>query len=153
MEIPKKLIECLNRSRVQYEVLHHPLAYTAQNIAEVEHVKGRSQAKVVMIKSGTQHLMAVCPADHKVDVEKMANITGKPSALEKEEEFKPLFPDCATGAMPPFGSLYGLPTYVDRSLTKNEYIVFEAGTHTDAIKLNYCDYERIVQPMVEDITL
>lgn len=150
MEIPKQLIDCLNENKVQYEILHHAEAVTAQRIAEVEHVKGRHQAKVVMIKSGAEHLMMVLPADHRMDLEKVEKVTGKPVSLEKEQEFKSLFPESVTGAMPPFGNLYGLTTYVDKHLAEQDYIVFEAGTHTDAIKMSYRDYEKIVQPKVED---
>src|SRR5438045_9157452 len=99
-----------------------------------------------MVKSGRQRFMAVLPADHRIDLGKLETVTGKPASLGTEEEFKSLFPDCAVGAMPPFGNLYGLPTYVDKSLAGKDYIVFEAGTYTDAVKLNYRDYEQIVQP-------
>ncbi len=121
MEIPKQLIDCLDQNKVQYEILHHAEAVTAQRIAQAEHVKGRHQAKVVMLKSGDQHLIVVLPADHHID--------------------------------PPFGNLYGLPTYVDKHLAEQDYIVFEAGTHTDAIKMSYSDYEKIVKPKVEDLAI
>lgn len=153
MKIPKQLVDCLNDNKVQYEILHHPEAVTAQRIAQAEHVKARRHAKVVMIKSGAQHLMTVLPADHQIDLEKVAKAVGKPVLLDTEQEFKSLFPDCATGAMPPFGNLYGLPTYVDKRLAQEDYIVFEAGTHTDAIKVNYRDYEKIVKPRVEDLAV
>lgn len=153
MKIPKQLIDCLNENKVHYEILHHPEAVTAQRIAQAEHVKGRHHAKVVMIKSGEQHLMMVLAADHQIDLEKVAKAIGKPASLDKEREFKSLFPDCAIGAMPPFGNLYGLQTYVDRSLAQEDYIVFEAGTHTDAIKLSYRDYEKIAKPRVEDLAI
>jgi Ala-tRNA(Pro) deacylase len=153
MKIPKQLIDCLNDNKVGYEILHHPEAVTAQRIAQAEHVKGRHHAKVVMIKSGEQHVMTVLPADHQIDLEKVAKAVGKPVSLDTEQEFKSLFPDCAIGAMPPFGNLYGLPTYVDRSLAAQDYIVFEAGTHSDAIKLSYRDYEKIVKPQVEDLAI
>src|SRR6266513_6318075 len=153
MEIPKQLIECLKENKVSYEVLHHPEAVTAQRIAQAEHVKGRHHAKVVMVKSGEQHLMTVLPADHQIDLEKVGKAIGKTASLDREEEFKSLFPDCATGAMPPFGNLYGLPMYVDERLAQEEYIVFEAGTHTDAIKLSYHDYEKMVKPRVEDLAV
>src|SRR5437763_17218496 len=130
MEIHKQLIECLDENKVSYEILRHPEAVTAQRIAQAEHVKGRHHAKVVMVKSGAQHLMIVLPAEHLIDLEKLAKIVGKDVALESEEEFESLFPDCAAGAMPPFGNLYGVPTYVDKSLAEEDYIVFEAGTHT-----------------------
>ena len=97
--------------------------------------------------------MTVLPADHQLDLEKVGKAIGKAAALDTEKEFKSLFPDCAVGAMPPFGNLYGVPTYVDKSLTQEDYIVFEAGTHTDAIKLSYRDYEKIVKPRVEDLAI
>jgi len=153
LKIPKQLIDCLKENKVDYEILHHPEAVTAQRIAQAEHVKGRHHAKIVMVKSGEQHLMTVLPADHQIDLKKLKNAVGKAVSLESEQEFKPLFPDCAVGAMPPFGNLYGVPTYVDKSLSQEEYIVFEAGTHTDAIKLSYRDYEKIAKPRVEDFAI
>jgi Ala-tRNA(Pro) deacylase len=153
VKIPLQLIDCLNESKVRYEILHHPEAVTAQRIAQAEHVKGRHHAKVVMIKSGEQRVMAVLPADHQIDLEKVGKVIGKTASLDSEKEFKSLFPDCAIGAMPPFGNLYGLPTYVDKSLAAQDYIVFEAGTHSDAIKLRYRDYEKIVKPQVEDLAI
>lgn len=151
MEIPKRLIDCLNENKARYEILHHPEAVTAQRIARAEHVKGRHHAKVVMIKSGDQHVMMVLPADHQIDLEKARKAIGKAVSLDKEQEFKSLFPDCVIGAMPPFGNLYGLSTHVEKHLAEQEYIVFEAGTHTDAIKMSYRDYEKIVNPKVEDL--
>ena len=153
MEIPKRIIDCLNESKVGYEIVHHPQAVTAQRIAEAAHVKGRHHAKVVMVKSGEQYLMAVVPADHHIDLEKASKAMGKAVSLGPEKEFKSLFSDCALGAMPPFGNLYGVPTYVDKSLAKEDYIVFEAGTQTDAIKLSYLDYEKIVKPQVADLAI
>ncbi len=151
MKISKQLIDCLNENKAGYEILQHPEAVTAQRIAQAEHVKGRRHAKVVMVKSGREHVMTVLPADHQIDLEKVEKALGQPASLDAEQEFKLLFPDCAVGAMPPFGNLYGLPTYVDKSLSQEDYIVFEAGTHTDAIKLSYRDYEKIVKPRVEDL--
>jgi Ala-tRNA(Pro) deacylase len=153
MEIPKQLIDCLDQNNVEYEILHHAEAMTAQRIAQAEHVKGRHQAKVVMLKSGDQDLMVVLPADHHIDLEKIEKTIGKPVSLGKENDFKSLFANTAIGAMPPFGNLYGLPTYVDEHLAEQDYIVFEAGTHTDAIKMSYSDYEKIVRPKVDDFAI
>ena len=153
MEIPRQLIECLDENKVSYEVLHHPEAVTAQRIAQAEHVKGRHHAKVVIVKSGEERLMMVLPADHHIDLEKVEKAVGKAASLDKEQEFRSLFADCMVGAMPPFGNLYGLPTYVDQSLAEQDYIVFEAGTHTDAIKMSYRDYEKIAKPKVNDLAI
>jgi Ala-tRNA(Pro) deacylase len=153
MEIPKKLVSYLNekKSPTKYSTIrkrspHKPLP-------AAEHIKGRHHAKVVMVKSGDQHLMTVLPADSRLDLEKLEKTTGKHASLESEAEFKNRFPDCAPGTMPPFGDLYGVPTCVDRSLTKEDYIVFEAGTYTDAIKLSYSDYERAAKPHIQDFAL
>ena len=153
MEIPKQLLDCLEENKARYERLKHTEAVTAQRLAQAEHVKGRHQAKVVILKAGSEYLMAVIPADHQIDLQKVSRLSGKAVSLAAENEFKSLFPDCAIGAMPPFGNLYGLPTYVDRHLAEQDYIVFEAGTHTDAIKMNYRDYEKIVKPKIEDLAI
>src|SRR6266480_3197804 len=126
MKMPKRLIDCLDENKASYEILRHPEAVTAQRIAQAEHV---------------------------IDLEKLANIVGNDVSLENEGEFESLFPDCAVGAMPPFGNLYGVTTYVDKSLAEEDYIAFEAGTHTEAIKVSYRDYEKIVKPRVEDLAI
>jgi len=153
MGVPARLIDFLNQSKVRYEVLHHPEAFTAQELAAIEHVKGRSHAKVVMVKTGGELLMAVLPADHRIDLEKLGKVTGRPAALANEGEFKVQFPDCAVGTMPPFGQLYGVATYLDRSLADADRIVFEAGTHSDAVKMRYADYERLAKPTVADFAV
>ncbi len=153
MAIPNKLIEFLDQNKVRYEILHHPEAFTAQELAAIEHVKGKHHAKVVMIKADGEKLMAVLPADHRVDLEKLDKVTGKRTALATEAEFKALFPDCAVGTMPPFGNLYNVATYVDNSLTEDDFIVFEAGTHTDAIKMSYADYARLAKPTVAEFSV
>jgi Ala-tRNA(Pro) deacylase len=153
MQIPEKLITYLKDKKIAYEILRHPEAFTAQTIAAAEHVKGRHHAKVVMVKCGVEHVMTVLPADSRIDLEKLENLLGKSAALESEAEFKDLFPDCSPGTMPAIGSLYGLTTYVDRSLTGQDYIVFEAGTHSDAIRLQYSDYERAAGPVIGDFAI
>ena len=153
MGIPTKLIEFLNQNKASHTVLHHPEAFTAQELAAIEGVKGRNHAKVVMVKADNQMLMTVLPADHRVELEQLDRLTGKRTALATEAEFKALFPDCAVGTMPPFGKLYGLPTWVDKSLTNDAYIVFEAGTHTDAIRISYKDFERLTTPQVAEFAV
>jgi len=153
MAIPAKLIEFLNQNKVRYTVLHHPEAFTAQELAAIEGVKGRYHAKVVMLKAGNQMMMTVLPADHRIELEQFDRLCGARSALATEAEFKAIFPDCAVGTMPPFGKLYGVSTWVDKSLTKDDFIVFEAGTHTDAIRMSYADYARLAEPNVADFAV
>ena len=153
MNIPKRLTQFLEDNNLTYEILHHEAAYTAQEAAHEEHVKGRNHAKVVMVKSNGDLAMAVLPAHRIIDLEKLENITRKSFSIAAEEEFQSHFPDCAVGAMPPLGNLYGLSTYIERSLTKDEYIVFEAGTHSDSIKMRFKDYERLAQPQIADLAV
>lgn len=139
----------LDAAGVAYEVLSHPQAFTAQEVAEAQHVKGREVAKVVMLRSGGDFFMAVLPAPYRVDLDLARGVVGRPDLqLATEAEFAGLFPDCEPGAMPPFGNLYGVPVLVDDSLTRDEHIVFNAGTHTQTVRMRYADFARLVQPRV-----
>jgi len=97
--------------------------------------------------------MAVLPTDRRIDLEKLGKITGGRRRWLWKAEFKPLFPDCAIGTMPPFGHLYGVATYLDRSVAEADRLVFEAGTHSDAIKMKYADYERLAKPTIADFAV
>jgi Ala-tRNA(Pro) deacylase len=134
---------------VRYEALTHRQAFTAQETAQAQHVHGREMAKVVIVRSGQDFAMVVLPAPSRVDLERAGAALGKPDlALATEGEFASLFPGCEPGAMPPFGNLYGLPVWVDRQLTRNEHIVFNAGTHTQTVRMRYADFAQLVQPKV-----
>lgn len=149
MPILTKLREFLDQNKVQYEVITHRQAFTAQEVAAAEHVPGKQLAKVVILRSGASFLMAVLPAPYRVDLDRAKAALAKPDlVLASEQEFAGLFPQCEAGAMPPFGNLYGLPVYVDQILTRDEVIVFNAGTHTQTVKMKYADFARLVQPAV-----
>jgi Ala-tRNA(Pro) deacylase len=153
MAILAKLKTLLDDNRVPYETLKHDIAYTAQELAHAEHVSGKFHAKVVMVKADGNDVMTVLPANYRVDLERLQAALGKPARLATEAEFKTLFPDCEVGTMPPFGNFYGLPVYVDELLTKDEFIVFQAGTHADAVKMSYKDYERLARPSVASFSI
>jgi Ala-tRNA(Pro) deacylase len=149
MPILTKLREYLDTQDVPYEVLSHRQAFTAQEVAQAQHVPGRDLAKVVMVRSGGAFVMLVVPAPYRVDLERARVALGKADlVLATEDEFRGLFPQCEAGAMPPFGNLYDLPVFVDRTLTRDEAIVFNAGTHTQTVKMKYADFARLVQPKV-----
>ena len=143
-EIPKRLVNYLNENKVQYEILHQPKDWSTQKLRRRD---ARYYAKVIIVRAGHQHVVAVLPTDSRIDLKRFAEV-GEPVRLETEEEFKWLFPDCAVGAIPPFGNLYGLPTFVDNMLGKDDYILFPAGTDTDLIKMSYPTYEVVVQPKI-----
>ena len=149
MVVAAKLKSFLDESKVRYHVLKHHEKFTSPEIAQALHVPGQLLAKVVMLEAKDGLLMAVLPANLHVDLAKFAQLADvKACALATEDQFRDAFPDCEVGAMPPFGNLYGIPVFVDRSLTEDEQIVFEAGNHHEAIKLDYKDFERTVKPRV-----
>jgi Ala-tRNA(Pro) deacylase len=149
MPILTKLREFLDQNSVHYEVASHRQAFTAQEVAAAQHVPGKELAKVVMLRAGTEFIMTVLPAPYRVDLDRIKAAIGKPEVmLATEQEFKGLFPQCEPGAEPPFGNLYGLPVYVEQALTRDEQIVFNAGTHTQTVKMKYADFARLVQPTV-----
>ncbi|MBI3458254.1 MAG: YbaK/EbsC family protein [Candidatus Rokubacteria bacterium] len=154
MPILTKLREFLEANKVPHSVHSHPEAYTAQETAALQHVKGRQLAKVVMVKAGAGFAMAVLPADHRVNLDKLKAVLGVAEVrLAQEAEFRDLFPGCEVGAMPPFGNLYGVPVYADRSLEKDEEIVFNAGTHTLTAKMAFRDYRALVKPVMADFAI
>jgi Ala-tRNA(Pro) deacylase len=153
MSIPHTLLDSLKKNKIPYEILPHAKAYTARMAAAAEAIPREHQAKVVMVSSPKGPAMIVLPADRKLDLRKLRSLIHGPVSLQSEIEFAPIFPDCERGAMPPFGYLYGMPTYVDQHLAEEDYIVFEAGTYTDAIRISYADYERAVRPQVADLAI
>jgi len=141
----------LRENKVPFQVQHHAVAYTAQEVAAAEHVPGRMLAKVVVLLGDGKLSMFVLPAAARVDVEKAAAVLGaKEARLAHEDEFADRFPGCEVGAMPPFGNLYDIPLYVDKSLSEDETIVFEAGTHTDTMSMKYADFERLAKPTMAE---
>jgi Ala-tRNA(Pro) deacylase len=147
MTCKEKLEAYLREQEVPFEVHHHPPAYTAQRVAEAEHISGKIMVKVVMAFADGKIVMLAVPAPKHVSLTKAAEATGaKEVRLAHEDEFAAAFPDCEVGAMPPFGNLYGLPVYADAQLAQDETIVFNAGTHEDTVHMKYADFESLVKP-------
>jgi Ala-tRNA(Pro) deacylase len=141
--------EFLRRGNVAYTVFQHPPAFSAQEEAAVTHVPGRNWAKPVVCFADGEPLQAVVPADREVDLERLAAVVRAHEVrLADESELRWLYPDCELGAMPPFGPLYKQPVYVDESLTMDDEIVFNAGTHSDAVCMRYNDFAALTSPVV-----
>ncbi len=144
-----KLTDYLDGKRIKYRTIVHSKAYTAQEIAHAAHVSGKELAKTVIVRINGELAMVVVPASYYVDLAKLKElIKADEVVLAHEEEFKYEFPDCELGAMPPFGNLYDLDVYVAEKLTEDEYIAFNACSHTQLIKMEYCEYSDLVKPKV-----
>lgn len=147
------LREFLDSRNIKYLVISHSLAYTAQGIAALTHLSGKRLAKTVIVKIDGILAMAVVTAPAHVDLERLRTLTGARTAeIASEREFKNAFPDCETGAMPPFGNLYDMTVYIDASLAGNEEITFNAGTHRELVRMRWDDLLRLVNPIISDLT-
>jgi len=145
----KKLKDFLDSNVIKYVSIRHSLAYTAQEVALSAHVQGKELAKTVIVKLDGKLAMAVLPSTRKVDIELLKKASGAGEALlTGEEEFKDSFPECDIGAMPPFGNLYGMAVYVDDSLSEDKEIAFNAGSHTELIRLAYADFIKLAKPRI-----
>lgn len=144
-----KLKQFLDEHEVRYVTVRHSPAFTAQEVAASAHISGYEMAKTVMIKVDGEIAMAVLPAPLHVDLRHLRELTGATTVeLATESEFKTRFPECELGAMPPFGRLYGMQTYVAQRLAEDEYIAFNAGTHTELIRMRFRDFERLAEPRI-----
>lgn len=151
MTISTKVKGYLEQEHVGYQILEHSLAFTAMEIAGAQHVPGKQFIKAVIVKADGQYIMCVLSSTHRIDFDRLKKLTKSQDIfLAKESEIADLFPDYELGAEPPFGQLYGLKVYVDEEVPENDEIIFNAGTHTDAVKIKYRDFKRLVKPIVAD---
>jgi Ala-tRNA(Pro) deacylase len=149
MQCKERLETYLRENQVPFQEQQHEKAFSAQRIAESEHISSKKFAKSVVAVADGKMIQLVLPASYHADLERVRMALGaKDIALAHEKEFASVFPDCEVGSMPPFGNLYGLPVYVERSLTTEDTIVFPIGTYTDTMSVEYADFERLVHPQV-----
>lgn len=143
------LMEYLDAQKVAYVVISHSPAYTAQGIAGLAHISGKELAKTVIVRLDGKLVMAVLPAKFYVDLMLLRKgAKAKTVALAGEDEFSDRFPECETGAMPPFGNLFGLDVFADDSLEGDKEIAFNAGTHRELIRMSWDDFKKLVKPKV-----
>ena len=141
--------EYLRRANIAYSVFPHAPAYSAQEEAAVTHISGRDWAKPVVFFADAEPIMAVVPADLVIDLEQLLLLTGAERIrLANENELMELYPDCEPGAMPPLGPLYNQPVFVDIALAAEPQIVFNGGTHADAVCMRYDDFAELAHPVV-----
>lgn len=145
----RKVKEFLDSHKIKYVSIKHSEAFTAQEIAASAHISGKELAKTVMVSLDGKMAMTVLPASDRVDLDRLKEAAGaRQIELLVEKDFKDRFPDCEVGAMPPFGNLYEMDVFVSESLAEDEEIAFNAGSHTELIRMAYKDFERLVRPRV-----
>ncbi len=142
----------LRRHGMPFTRTTHPPTFSSQRLAAESHTPGRNVAKPVLVRVGTTYVLCVVPADRRVDLDAVARVMNVSLAsMASEHELSQVFHDCELGAEPPFGKPYGIPTLMDVSLRQDEYVVFQAGSHTEAVRMLRADYERVAEPIVASV--
>jgi Ala-tRNA(Pro) deacylase len=145
MAIPKTVTDYLEQNDIMYGVIVHPLREgSSMETAQVAHVSGEKIAKGVVLKDSHGYVLAVVPATHVVEVEKIKELTGRDVELAPEAELARLFPDCANGAVPAVGPAYGLETIVDATMLDQPEIYFEAGDHRELLSVREQHFEQLL---------
>ena len=144
--MPNRLKNFLDDQHVKYETVQHPVAFSALQLCEVSHIPSKDMAKTVICKTPTKMIMVVLRAHDQINMGSLSRALGQPVTLAAEDEFASSFPDCEVGAMPPFGNLYDMDVYVADDLAHDHPIAFNAGNHSELVKMKYHDYENLVHP-------
>lgn len=154
MQTIESVVRFLNDQHAPFTPVAHRPAFTAQEEAAAAHVPGRGWAKTVVCFADDEPVLAVLPAPLRLSFEKLQALTGaKTVRLASEKELAELYPDCEVGAMPPLGPLFNQRVFVDLRLTSEPDIVFDAGTHTDAIRMPYAAFRSVVRPTVGELAM
>jgi len=147
------VMDYLKHNNVPYEVIEHTPAFSAHEVAVASHVAEKDLAKTLIVNVDGKFCMVVMPADHRLDDHMVHTLLkAKHVHLATEDDLHKIFPDCEIGAMPPFGNLYALPVYVDKSLADDDVIVFNACSHTKSIRLKMYDFLCLVKPVVAELS-
>lgn len=150
----QKLKQMLDQNQIRYFSINHSPAYTAREVAASTFVPRNEFAKTVIIDLDGEEVMAVVTASRHVDLDALKQLAGAESArLASEDEFKARFPDCEPGAMPPFGSLYGIRVFVDAMVTDIDDLCFNAGSHEQILRMDSADYVALEKPVVGRIAI
>lgn len=145
----RQVAQYLDDHKVDYHSYNHPPAITARDVARTAHIPGAKLAKTVIVNGDGTLAMAVLPANRHIDEALLKAIMQvEQLRIAHEYEFKERFPQCEVGGMPPLGSLYDMRVYMEASLLNDEWIAFNAGTHTEVIKMDCGVFRRLIQPVV-----
>ncbi|HSF05259.1 MAG TPA: YbaK/EbsC family protein [Methylomirabilota bacterium] len=150
----QRLVELLSAEHAKYERVTHPGAVTAQEQAAASHISGWSLAKVLIVKERDGYVMAVLPACCALDLNRLKGLIGHgPVRLATVEEIYGAIPDCVPGTIPPFGALWGLRTFADRSLLNVGEVTMPAGDPATAIRMPASEFERLAKARIGDFAV
>ena len=144
MAIAITLQHYLERLGVDYEIIPHPYADTGLDTADRAHVPPDKLAKSVILEDEGGYLMAVCPASRRIKLGELYREINRRLEFADEAELADMLGDCALGAVPPVGELYGVDVVVDLDLFMQPDIYFEAGDHVDLVHVSAENFQKLM---------
>jgi Ala-tRNA(Pro) deacylase len=143
------IVSYLDREGVNYKLLHHRRTYTAQDLAAAEHVSGWNVIKPVLVKADERLMLCALPASQRVDLDQLKNVLhASKIELADEPTLGRIFAECELGAEPPIGPLFGVQTIMERSVEDADRVIFQVGTHADAVEMPVSEFKRLARPQV-----
>lgn len=143
----------LEHEGLRYDELHHPEAFTAQEVAQREHISGHRVAKVVVAMADGHPVELILPATRRVRLEAVRRLLlADEIRLANEEEIAKHFDGCDRGAIPALRHWPRIALLMDGWMHVDGDIIFPAGTHNDAVRMRFADWFRMVDPRVEDFS-
>jgi Ala-tRNA(Pro) deacylase len=153
MSIPRNIREHLEANHIEWRRRIHPVSFTAEQTARAAHVPCSEFAKTVILKADGQLIMAMVPANCRVRGDALrAELLCNRLVLATERDFAFKFVGCARGAMPPFGSLFGVRVLCDKALAREFEIEFNGGVHTETIRMRFSEFEMLERPTILEMS-
>ncbi len=150
----ERLERFLAERRARYDIVPHAGGVTAQEQSAVAHVSGWSLAKVVIVKERDGFVMAVLPACTVLDLDRLKGLIGHGDIrLATLEEARAVVPDCVPGAIPPFGTLFGVRSFVDGALLAAARVTMPAGDLATAIRMSTAEFRRVMDGRIGDFAV
>ena len=145
MGVATTLQDYLESRKIAYEVVEHPHTDSAMRAAEAAHVPGDQVAKTVLLGDDDSYLLAVIPATHRLELDRLNQMMARSLEILPEEEIDATFSDCERGAIPALGEPYGVDVVVDPALTQQTEVYFESGDHEHLIHVHGEDFRSLME--------
>ena len=144
MSIAPQLRQYLDEAKADYEIIDHQPTQSALDSARSANIPAECVAKAVLLDTDEEdHLLAVVPADRKVELSELRSELGRKPRLADEAEIGKVFRDCEVGAVPPVG--YGVTTIIDDSLDQQPDVYFEAGDHKSLVHMRRDQFSQLTR--------
>jgi len=151
MAIAKTLINYLDERGISYSMVEHIHTATSHDTARAAHIPAHQLAKAVVLKDQQGFVVSVVPSSHSLEIDWVNAELNRNLELASEKEFKDIFADCETGAVPALGAAYGLNVIWDNDLSYTADIYIEAGDHEHLFCLDRKSFKKLMASLPHSI--